>query len=176
MAGVRLHTQNFASGSAIRRSAASCGVAGSVDGRREPQRERGGGLGLDREVGDDVLHERLVDEPPAEGRAVGDVPRRLGERRAHQRRGAEDAVEPGRGDHLDDRAHAAALVAEPLGQGAVELELRGGVGAVAELVLEPHDVDPVAGAVVEDPRHHEAGHARRRPGRARGRRRSSGPR
>ena len=59
----------------------------------------------------------------AERRAVRDVPRRLGERAAHQRRRAEHAVEPGGGDHLDDRAHAAALVAEPLRPGAVELQL-----------------------------------------------------
>ena len=43
-------------------------------------------------------------------------------------------------------------------QGAVELELARGVGAVAELVLEPYDVEPVAAAVGQHPRHHEAGH------------------
>ena len=68
----------------------------------------------------------------------------------------EHAVEPGGGDHLDDRAHAAALVAEPLRPGAVELQLRGGVGAVAQLVLEPYDVQPVALAGREHPRHQEA--------------------
>jgi hypothetical protein len=50
-----LQTQNFASGSAIRRSAASCGSA-------MPHRQHGGGLGLHRQVGDDVLHQRLVHE------------------------------------------------------------------------------------------------------------------
>ena len=123
-------------------AAARSGAAPPRAGRRvvdrggEPQRQRGRGLRLDGQVGDDVLHQRLVGQQAAERRAVGDVPRRLGQRVAHQRRGAEHAVEPGGGDHLDDGADAAALVAEPLGQGAVELELRGGVGPVAELVLE----------------------------------------
>ena len=41
-------------------------------------------LGLDLEVGDDVLHQRLVGEDPAEGRAVGDVPGRRVARVPHQ--------------------------------------------------------------------------------------------
>ena len=152
------------------------GVARPVDGRGQPHREGGGGLRLDREVGDDVLHQRLVDEQPAERRAVGDVPGRLGQRVAHQRRRAEDAVEPRRGDHLDDRAHPATLVAQPLGEGAVELELAGGVGPVAELVLEPHHVDPVAGAVRPARAAPRSRSSRPRPGPARGRGRSSGRR
>ena len=92
-----------------------------------------------------------------ERRPVRDVPRGLGERVAHQRGRAEHAVEAGGGDHLDDRADAAALVAQPPGERAVELDLRRRVGAVAELVLEPDDVEPVAAAVGQRARHHEAG-------------------
>ena len=117
--GVRLHTQNFASGSAIRRSAASCGSSRVVDGGGEPQRQHGGRLGLHGQVGDHVLHQRLVGQQPTERRPVRDVPRRLGQRAPHQRRRAEHAVQPGRRDHLDDRPDAAALVAEPLRPGAV---------------------------------------------------------
>ena len=82
--------------------------------------------------------------------------------RAHQRRRAEHAVEPGGRDHLDDRAYAAALVAEPLRPGAVELQLGGGVGAVAQLVLEAYDVQPVALAGGKHARHQEAGEPARR--------------
>ena len=132
-------------------------VVGPVDGRGQTHRERRRRLGLDREVGHDVLHERAcrpgAHRTPSGGRRATS----LGQGVPHQRRRAEDAVEPGRGHHLDDGAHAASLVAEPLGQGPVELELAGGVGPVAELVLEPHHVDPVASAVGQHPRHHEAG-------------------
>ena len=50
---------------------------------------------------------------------------------------ADDAVEPGHVDHLDDRPDAAALLADPPGDGVVVLDLGRGVGPVAELVLEP---------------------------------------
>ena len=104
----------------------------------------------------------LSAEQPTERRPVGDVPRRLVEGVAHERGRAEHAVEPRRGDHLDDRAHAAPLVAEPHPERAVELELGRGVGTVAELVLQPGDVESVAGAVGQRPRHQEAGQPLRR--------------
>ncbi|MBA2322590.1 MAG: hypothetical protein H0V92_00715 [Pseudonocardiales bacterium] len=43
----------------------------------------------------------------------------------------------GRGDHLDDRAHALAFLAEPPADRVLVLDLGGGVRAVAELVLQP---------------------------------------
>jgi hypothetical protein len=52
----------------------------------------------------------------AEGRAVVGVPGGLGHALAHDGGGAEHAVEPGVVDHLDDRADAAALVADALAQ------------------------------------------------------------
>ena len=59
--GCACRPRTSTSGSAIRRSAASCGSCEVVDGGGEPDRERGGGLGLDGEVGQHVLHQRLVD-------------------------------------------------------------------------------------------------------------------
>ena len=82
---------------------------------------------------------------------------RLRGARAHPGGRAERAVEPGVVDHLDDRRHAAALLADQPRPGAAELDLAGGVRAVAELVLEPLDVDPVALAVGGEARHQEAG-------------------
>ena len=49
-------------------------VVAAVDGRGQPHRERGRGLGLDGQVGEHVLHQRLVGQQGAERRAVGDVP------------------------------------------------------------------------------------------------------
>jgi hypothetical protein len=60
------------------------------------------------------------------------------------------------GDHLDDRAHAAAGLADELAVGLVELDLARRVGAVAELVLQALQAERVAGAVVEDARDEEA--------------------
>ena len=75
---------------------------------------------------------------------------------AHPGRRADRAVEPRVVDHLDDRRHAAALLADQPRPGAAELDLARGVGAVAELVLEALDVDRVALAVGREARHQEA--------------------
>ena len=61
---MRLQTQNFASGSAPPQR----GLVGRRSGRRcrrQPQRHDRGGLGLDGQVGDDVLHQRLVGQQRA---------------------------------------------------------------------------------------------------------------
>jgi hypothetical protein len=60
-------------------------------------------------------------------------------------------------DHLDDRRHPAALLADQPRPGAAELDLRGGIGAVAQLVLEPLDVDAIALTVGRKARQQEAG-------------------
>ena len=73
---------------------------------------------------------------------------------------ADHAVEAGVVDHLDDRRHAAPLLADHARPGAAELDLAGGVGAVAELVLEALDVEGVALAVGGPARHQEAGDPR----------------
>ena len=78
-----------------------------------------------------------------------------------------------RGHHVDDGANAAALVADA--DAPVELDLGGGVGAVAELVLEPLQRKGIAGVVVEHTGDQEAGRPPR-SGPARGRHGSSGQR
>src|SRR5699024_4447704 len=62
---------------------------------------------------------------------------------AHPRRRAEDVIEPCAGNHLDDRAHPAALLAHEPSGGTGELHLAGGVRPVAELVLQPLDRERV---------------------------------
>ena len=107
-----------------------------------------------------VAHQRLVDQRLAEGGALRDMVERLRDAGAVAGGGADHAVEPRVVDHLDDRRHAAALLADHARPGAAELELAGGVGAVAELVLEPLDLEAVALAVGRPARHQEAGDAR----------------
>ena len=130
-----------------------------VVGAREAHRERRRGLGLDAQVGEHVAHERLVGEPLAERAAVRRVPRRVGDAPAHAGGGADHAVQARVADHLDDRRHAAAGLADELRPGAVQLDLARGVGAVAELVLQALQVQRVARAVGQDPRQREAGDA-----------------
>ena len=134
-------------------------VAGDrfVVGAREAHRADRRRLGLDREVGEHVSHQRLVDQQRAERRALRGVVDRRGDPRAHPGGGAEAAVEAGVVDHLDDRRHAATLLADHPRPGAAELDLAGGVRAVAELVLEPLDLDRVALAVGGEARHQKAG-------------------
>ena len=77
---------------------------------------------------------------------VGGVPGGLGHSLTHDRRRSEDAVEPGVVDHLDDGAHPPALLADQLAAPLRQLDLAGGVRPVAELVLQPLDLDRIAGS------------------------------
>ena len=146
-----------------------------VVGAGQPQSTDRRRLRLDREIGEHVSHQRLVDQQLAERGALRGVVDRVRDPGSHAGGGAQTAVEPGVVDHLDDRRHAAALVADHPRPGAPELDLARCVRAVAELVLEPLDVDPVALAVRSEAGKQKAGEARPRPGRGRGRRRTSAP-
>jgi hypothetical protein len=131
-----------------------------VVGAREAQGDRGRRFGLDGEVGEHVDHQRLLDEVRAERAAMRGVPGRVGHRCAHPAGGAEDAVQARVVDHLDDRRHAAAGRADHPRQRAAELDLAGGVGAVAELLLEALQLEArVARAVGQHARQREARHA-----------------
>jgi hypothetical protein len=87
---------------------------------------------------------------------VRGVVRRLLHAGSHEGGRAEDAVEPRAVDHLDDRRHATALLAHEARPGTLQLDLGRGIRAVAELVFEPLDAEPVARAVGEDARQEEA--------------------
>ena len=104
----RLHTPNW-------RRPARCGAATSRVRRRGwrrrwhrpsasrrwwPPRPR-------RPVGDDVAHQRLVNQVRAEGLPVLDVVHRHGQALPHAGGTAECAVQPGHVDHLDDGRDAA---------------------------------------------------------------------
>ena len=130
----------------------------------EPEHQRDLRLELEREVGDDGAHRRLVGEAPLEHRAVADVAQRLAEAEAHLAGRGDGAVEPRQVHHLDDGAHARALGADALGIGAVEFDFRRGVRLVAELVLQALEADGVLAAVGPVARHQIAGEARRRLG------------
>jgi hypothetical protein len=143
-----LQTQYLATAVASRRKRDVALVVGPGDAHRGHRR----GLRFDAEVGEDVTHQGLVGEQATEGGAVRGMVGRLGDGAAHQPGRAEHAVEPGVVDHLDDRPDAAALFADELRERAVEFDLRRGVRAVAELVLQPLDVEPVARPSREHPR------------------------
>ncbi len=146
-----------------------------VVGAGQPHRRDRRRLGLDAEVGEHVAHQRLVDQLGAEGGTVGGVIERLDDAGAVAGGGADHAVEPGVVDHLDDRRHAAALLADHPRPGAAELDLAGGVGAVAELVLEPLDVEARCARRRGSSAASGSRRCRSRSGRGRGRRRTSAP-
>ena len=90
------------------------------------------------------------------------VMHRLRHRLPHQRRRTDAAVEPRVTGHFDDDRDAAALLADQLCSGAVEFHFARSIGAVAELVLEPEDMDRVALPVRRPARQQEAAQAFRR--------------
>ena len=84
---------------------------------------------------------------------------RLGEAGAHHPGGGHSAIEPRQRNHVHDGLHALARPADHPTDGRVELHFRGGVGAVAELVLKALEEEAVAAAFFRQPGHEEAGQA-----------------
>ena len=113
---------------------------------------------IEGEIGQHRAHQRLVDEAALEGAAVADPVMGRSKRAAHQAGRGHGRVEPGVMHHFDDGAHALAGLAELIGQRVGEFDLGGGVGLVAQLVLEALDVDRVAFAL-EPAGDEEAGQA-----------------
>ena len=74
----------------------------AVGGAGHPHRDDGGRLGLDREVGQHVAHQRLVDQVLAERLSMLCVVDGAGQSAAHAGGAAQRAVQPGEVDHLDD--------------------------------------------------------------------------
>ena len=132
---------------------------GGVVGARDAQRGGGRGLGLELEVGEDVAHRGLVGEQAAEGRAVAGVVDGLRGPPADRGGRAEQAVEPRVVDHPDDRLDAAALLADEAARDGVELDLRRGQRARAQLVLEPLDPEAGLAALAAGALDQEAGEA-----------------
>lgn len=88
--------------------------------------------------------------------ALARVRDRLHDALAQHRRAAEHAVQPRVGGHLDDGGNAAAFVAEHDAPRVVQLDLAARIAAVADLVLQPLDLDRVLRAVRAPARHVEA--------------------
>ena len=159
----RLHTQYFTAGVSSRARAASPRIArGEIVGAGEPHHEGGRGFDIEGEIREHRPHHRLVDEMPLEHAAVARVMDRLRQRHAHDAGRRKGAIEPRELHHVDDGAHAPALLAHAPSKGIVELDLGGGVGAVAELVLEALEVQRVDRAVRTKARHEKAGEPARR--------------
>ena len=70
----RLQIQNLATGrEQALHGALVLAAGGAVEAARQPQGQRGGRFGFQRQVGQHVFHERLVDQLFAEGAALRGV-------------------------------------------------------------------------------------------------------
>ncbi len=81
---------------------------------------------------------------------------RLHERRAHQRRAADHAIEPRVVRHFDDGRHAASFVADHDAERVEEFDFAARVRAVAELVFQTLDLHGVLAAVGREARHEKS--------------------
>src|SRR5699024_4523931 len=117
--------------------------------------QRSGRLRLQRQIGQHVAHQWLVHELFPERLTVLCVVQRVRDGGAHARRRTDDTIQPGAVDHLDDGAHPTPRFTDHVRHRVVVLQLGGGVGPVAELVLQTLDVQGVTAAVVQDPRYQE---------------------
>ena len=83
------------------------------------------------------------------------VMHRFRQRQPHQAGRRHRAIEPGERHHVEDGRDATPGLADQPRRRFVELDLCGGVGAVAELVLEAHQPHAVARSVGQQTRHEE---------------------
>ncbi len=112
------------------------GIARVVKTARQTQRQRGGRFGLQRQIGQHVVHQRLIDQQLAKGLALRRVVQRQRQRLAHQPAGAQRAVQPRHVAHGQNLRHAAPFFAHQPGGGAHELHFGAGIGLVAQLVFQ----------------------------------------
>jgi hypothetical protein len=132
-------------------------AGGIVEGPRDVEAERRRALPVEHQIGQKRPHQRLIDQPPLEGGAVRDPMAEVIERGAHQARRRTRGVETRVMHHRQDRRYTAPRLAHQMRQRAVILDLGRGIGAVPELVLQPHQVDGVARAVGQPAWDEEAG-------------------
>jgi hypothetical protein len=126
---------------------------------REAEGERRCGSNIERHVGDDAGHQRLVYEVLAEDRTTTDVMHDFGQRGAHHPGRCHCTIEPRQRHHFQDRADALVGLTEQEAIGVGELDLARCIGAIADLVLQPLEPQAVAAAVFQQSRHEEASHA-----------------
>jgi hypothetical protein len=103
------------------------------------------------------LHQRLGNQQGAECAAVAGVVQGLHQRLTHHAGAAENAIQARVRAHFEDGRNPAAFFAHQMRPRVDEFDFRGGVGAIAELVLQALDVDSVARAVGQPARHEQAG-------------------
>ncbi len=87
------------------------------------------------------------------------VMQRMREPGSHQASGCNRAILPRQLHHLDDGTDALAFVADALSIGAYEFHLRRRIGAVAELILQPLELNRVDRSVGHKARHEKTGQA-----------------
>ena len=85
------------------------------------------------------------------------VVHRLGKRDAHEAGRGQCAIKAGDLHHLQDVANALAFLTEPDGKRFLELDLRGGIRAIAELIFEPLQSQRVDRAIRTEPGQEKTG-------------------
>ena len=86
----------------------------------------------------------------------------LHQRLPHQRCSSNYTIQAGVLHHFDDGGQAPALLADGLCPGIVKLDFGGRIGSIAQLLLEPLDMKPVALAVRSPARQQKTGESSRR--------------
>ena len=128
-------------------------VAGAISQGGGLEDDGGGGLDLHGHLHQRLLHHRQLVQAAAEGLAVGGVDCRLQEAAPGDAQPHGGDAQPRAVDHAHHAVEPPRLrrpalgVAEDVGLGVHEVDLGGGDGAGAQLVLDALDVDAVGGAV-----------------------------
>ena len=110
----------------------------------QSQRQCGRGFGFERKISERVSHQRLIDEFLAKCAPLMGVVERQRNGLPHQARRAKRAVDARYCAHFENRCDAASGLADRQRESFVEFHFAAGIGAIAELILEPLNRDRVA--------------------------------
>ena len=91
---------------------AALGRQAAIQRRPHTQRQRQRALNLELQVGENIAHQGLIQQPSAEGLAARRVIDGLCHSLALRRGGADHTIKPRHSHHLDNRRYPAALIAD----------------------------------------------------------------
>ena len=118
-----------------------------VKGAGQANCQRGGRFRFQRQVGQHIAHQGLINQRFAKSPALGAMVQCKAQGLAHQAAGAQRAIKTRHRAHFEDLRNAPAFIAHQPGRGVFKLDLAAGVGLVAQLVLEALDANTVEAAV-----------------------------
>ena len=117
---------------------------------RQPHDKQRGRFRFNSQIGQNIAHERLIDQQFSKRMAMPRVMHGLHQRLTHKTSGRDGAIEARVVDHLNNGLNASSLFTHQVRPSLRKLNFARCIGAIAQFVLEPLNEELVARAVGKD--------------------------